>query len=62
MSYTRKEFRHLCVSMGYCSSAIVTEYFNKYPKDTYEDKDFIEAYRMAGVYTSIKKRTKRKSY
>lgn len=59
--YTKKDFRHLCVTMGYGKSAIVTEYYKQNPKDVYTDDDFIGVYRLSGMYAGIKRTTKRKN-
>ena len=59
--YTKKDFRHLCVTMGYGSSALVTEYYKQNPKPFYTDDDFIEVYRLNATYAGIKRTTKRKT-
>ena len=60
-SYTKKEFRHLCIQCGYASSAVVTEFFKRYPKDEYTDDDFIKVNRLDSPYAGIKRTTKRKN-
>ena len=58
---TKKEFRHLCVTSGYASSATVTAYFKEHPeKKEFDESDIIPVYRMDNPYSSIKRTTKRK--
>ena len=59
--YTKKEFRHMCVQMGYAPSKVVTEYYKQNPKDYYTDDDVIPCYRMACVFAGIRRTTKRKT-
>lgn len=58
---TKTEFRKACIQSGYASNKTITEYIRLNPKADYTSEDFMGAYRLEGVFTGIKKSTKRKS-
>ena len=58
---TKTEFRKLCLDCGYASnSKVVTEYIKQNPKESYDSSDFQGVYRLSGMFTDIKRTTKRK--
>lgn len=59
--YKKTEFRHMLIHCGYASSAVITEYFKRNPKPYYTQDDIIPCYRLEGVFTGIKRHTKRKN-
>ena len=46
---TEKEFIKACWKGGYCKAPIARLYVKNHPKQTYEERDVVEAYRYANA-------------